>query len=427
MKTNCETPVPAPYVRRFEALGFGMFVHYGLYSQCNAGEWTYHLHHWEREKYMRLADTFHPGSLKQIVQVGKTAGCRYITLTCRHHDGFSLYDTRGLNTFDAPHSGAKRDLIKEFVELCREADLVPFFYHTTLDWTHPDFKGNFDQYLDYLYKSVEILCTHYGKIGGFWFDGNWSDGNVDWKEDRLYGMIRHYQPEAMIINNTGLEARGAMGAREIDAVTFERGLAQPLDLRGMEKYVTGEMCETLCDNWGKADDINFKSVGELVEELCLCRKVGANFLLNIGPLADASVEKIQEGIMECIGRWMDIYGDAIYRGRPYRCYPGRKDFLLKDRENETVAYLFRFGLHSGSGDKHVTLNLEEDGVDVFDGIVQEVKQITWIDNQEKLLFRQEQDRLAVCMTGFPHGQSLCVRVARIQFAEERKDGKEDKQ
>ena len=200
-------PTPAPYIKDFEQLAFGMFVHYGLYSQLNAGEWVFH--HNENllmSEYEKLADNFRPISMENIVKTAKAAGCKYICLTTRHHDGFSLYDTRGLSDFDAPHSPAARDVVAEFVNECRKADIVPFFYHTTLDWRHPDFNDNFDAYLDYLYKSVEILCTQYGKIGGLWFDGNWSKPDADWQEDRLYKMIHHYQPEAMVINNTGLSS-----------------------------------------------------------------------------------------------------------------------------------------------------------------------------------------------------------------------------
>ena len=141
---------------------------------------------------------------------------RYICLATRHHEGFSLYDTQGLTDFDALHSPAKRDLVAEFVEGCRMYDIVPFFYHTTLDWYQENFEKDFDVYLDYLNKSIEILCTHYGPIGGFWFDGNWSKLDADWKENRLYATIRKLQPEAIIVNSTGLFAQGALGNPEID-------------------------------------------------------------------------------------------------------------------------------------------------------------------------------------------------------------------
>lgn len=406
-------PTPAPYIKAFEQLGFGMFVHYGLYSQLKGGEWVFHhAEDMSMAEYEKLFDTFNPGSMANIVNTAKTAGCKYICLTTRHHDGFSLYDTRGLSDYDAPHSPCGRDLIQEFVDECRKADIVPFFYHTTLDWRHPDFENNFEAYLDYLYKSVEVLCTKYGKIGGMWFDGNWSKPDADWQEDKLYGMIRKNQPEAMIVNNTGLSCRGKLGASEIDAVTFERGSPEPMDRTGHKKYVAGEMCQTLCDHWGIADDINFKPVKQLIEEICECRKAGANMLLNIGPAADASIPKIQDGIMECIGYWMSLYGTAIYNGRPYIAYKDRRDFILKDANDPKTYYLFCFDMNmTGSVDVH--LGNQDEKNNVFNRFTEEVIAIHWMDNNENLSFQQEGDQLTIDLTYFHYGHSHCVRVAKI--------------
>lgn len=408
-------PVAAPYIRNFEQLAFGMFVHFGLYSKLNRGEWVYNIHGLEMDSYEKLMDTFQAGSMAEIVKVAKAAGCKYICLTTRHHEGFSLYDTKGLSTFDVLHSPTARDLVAEFTQECRRADIVPFFYHTTLDWHSKDFEADFDAYLEYLYKSVEILCTNYGKIGGIWFDGNWSKPDADWKEDRLYSMIHRLQPEAMIINNTGLEARGALGAREIDAVTFERGMPEPLDQRGREKYVAGEMCETLYDHWGIADDLNFKPIKQLIEELCECRKVGANLLLNIGPSADGTISKIQEAIMECIGHWMCIYGRAIYNGRPYITYTDKREFALKDAHDSKTVYLFRFNPGQSTGNKNVSLSFDEQTATVLEKFDEAVDAITWMDNGEALSFSQSGDKLAVNFTGFPYGQNHCVRVAEVKL------------
>jgi len=408
-------PVAPKYIQDFEQLALGMFVHFGLYSQLNSGEWVYSIHALQMDSYRNLKETFVVDSMEQIVQTAKSAGCKYITLTTRHHEGFSLYDTRGLSKFDVMHSPTGRDLIKEFVDACRREDIVPFFYHTTLDWYDENFEKDFDTYLDYLYKSVEILCTQYGKIGGLWFDGNWSKPDADWKEERLYKMIHHYQPEAMIINNTGLHARGAIGLDEIDAVTYERGMPQPLDLTGRTKYVAGEMCQTLCDHRGVADDINFKPVKQLIEELCECRKVGANFLLNIGPSKDGTVSKMQQGTMECIGRWMEIYGKAIYNGRPFIIYDDKREFLLKDVKDPKTAYLFKFDPNQSSGDENVSLGVTENKASVLENIPWSVESVVWMDNGENLSFVQDGDKLDIAFTGYPYGRSLCVRVAEIKF------------
>ena len=128
------------YVKDFKKLGFGMFVHFGLYSVLGAGEWYYECAYnggrikkpISMEQY--IASTmpkFNPKKnwARDLCKLAKEAGCRYVALTTRHHEGFSLYDTRGLNTYDAPHSSAKRDLIAEFVEACHTFGLLPVFYH----------------------------------------------------------------------------------------------------------------------------------------------------------------------------------------------------------------------------------------------------------------------------------------------------------
>ena len=413
MKENA-IPAAPEYIKRFEQLGFGMFVHFGLYSQLSRGEWTMCIHKMSREEYSPLINTFDPGSMSEIVGVAKRAGCKYVCLTTRHHDGFSLYDTKGLNDYDAVHSPAKRDIVGEFVEECRRAELVPFFYHTTLDWYHPDFKTDFNKYLEYLRKSVELLCTNYGKIGGFWFDGNWSRRDADWKEDELYSMIRRLQPEAMIINNTGTSRRGALGNEYIDSVTYERGMPTPIDRRGMKRYVAGEMCETLNDHWGVADDINYKPVKQLIEEICACRKVGANMLLNVGPNGDGSVPLMARATMEAIGRWMSVYGRAIYNGRPYIAEEGKKDFVLRDVSDEKTLYLFKHGL-GVKGDANVTLVNGGRGVAELSGFSGEIESVRWMDNGQDLEYSVTDGKLSVACNDFMYGQSFCVRVAEIKI------------
>lgn len=118
------------------------------------------------------------------------------------------------------------------------------FYHTTLDWHVDSFNNDFPAYLQYLRDSVEILCSNYGKIGGLWFDGNWSKQDADWEEDKLYEVIRRHQPDAIIVNNTGLNAQGHAGNIEVDSVTFEQGRPEPMNREGMPKYLAAEMCQT---------------------------------------------------------------------------------------------------------------------------------------------------------------------------------------
>ena len=410
-------PKPEKRIAEFEKMAYGMFIHWGLYSQLGMGEWVKAIPGIPDEEYDKLVDTFTGKDFDadKIVLLAKKSGMKYITLTTRHHDGFSLYDTKELGTYNSLHSPAKRDFIREFTDACHRHGIVPFLYHTTLDWHNKDFDNNFDAYLEYLRRSVEILCTNYGKIGGFWFDGNWSKPDADWKLDDLYGTIRKYQPDAMIINNTGLSARGETGHPEIDSVTFEQGLPHPIDREGMKKYVSGEMCFTLNDHWayGK-NDYNYKTPAELIKTLCKCRRAGANLLLNIGPDGDGAVPEMMSGILSVIGRWIEQTKGVIYEGKPCGIAGNGDDFGLKTEDGRT--YLFVFDLPI-VGNESVTVNNSKVGPRAFTGVSGKVKAVKWLDNDRELPFSQNEETglFSFLPTGYPYGSNMVVRVAELLF------------
>ena len=409
-------PVPEKRIAHFEKLGFGMFIHWGLYSQLERGEWTFDLHKDSIDKYPDCFNNFTAEDFdaKAICQLAKKAGMKYITLTTRHHDGFSLYDTKGLSDYDVMHTPCKRDLIKEFVDACNEEGLMPMLYHTTLDWQHPDFNNDFDAYLEYLRKSVEILCTNYGKIGGLWFDGNWSKRGADWKLDELYGMIHRLQPDAMVINNTGLSEQGKTGHPEIDSITFEQGQATVMNREGMDKYVAAEMCQTMNRHWGIAvNDLDYKSPRQMIERLCHARKVGANYLLNIGLTGQGGVTKITEALLEIIGQWTSMAKESLYEGKPSTMLCNEdKDFVL---EKDGYAYIYVHDLPL-LGPKDVVVAYEKtDGDHSVRNVNRKVKSMKWVDNNEELLFTQDDDVLKYRATGYYYGTQLIVRIAKVEF------------
>ncbi len=410
-------PLPEQRIKKFEEMAFGMFIHWGLYSQLGKGEWIQRIEKIPKEEYVKLKDTFTAKDFnpREIARLAKNAGMKYIVLTTRHHEGFSLYDTKGLNDYDAVHSPARRDLVAEYVSACREEGIVPFFYHTTMDWYVESYNNNFKEYLKYLRDSIEILCTNYGEIGGFWFDGNWDKPNEDWEENALYSLIRKYQPEAMIINNTGIHNQGEYGHMELDSVTFEQGRPKPLNREGAPKYLAAEMCQTINAHWsiGKID-FNYKSLPYLIENLCACRKVGANYLLNIGPTPTGGVLKIQEGILEMIGDWINICSTPIYQGKPSIITAKGKNFALK--VNDKKEYLF---IHDLAIEGHQNVTVGEGGVGpkIFENINKKIKSISWVDNSENLSFIQDLDKkyLSVYATGYPYGVDLVVRLAEVNY------------
>ncbi|MBQ6825450.1 MAG: alpha-L-fucosidase [Clostridia bacterium] len=403
------------YIKNFEKLGFGMFVHFGLYSILGKGEWIRHSAQIPEEEYDLLLSEFNPDLdwADNLVATAKKAGCKYITLTTRHHDGFSLYDTKGLSDYDAMHAKCKRDLVKEFVDACNKNGIIPFFYHTMLDWHEPSYRLDFKKYLQYLRDSVELICTQYGKIGGIWFDGMWDKPAPEWEEDLLYAVIRKHQPEAMIINNSGLSALGALGHIELDSVTFERGVPKPINLDCSPKYIASEMCEVLNECWGYgAEDICYKAPATIIEELADCRKYRSNFLLNVGPLPNGRLRNIDAATFEIIGQWMDIFGKTIGEPAPtgITVTGNERDFILKSEDGNY--YLFCYGLPSES-DPNVTRihNLDYDLKFPFSS---EIESVTFMDNGDKIDFEQKDGICTIHTFPYVFGRNLVVRVAKIK-------------
>ena len=392
------------YVKNFEKKGFGLFVHFGLYSVVAKGEWVKAVHSIPDSEYEPLVNKFKVKKTwaKDLVNIAKKAGCRYITLTTRHHDGFSLFDTKGLNDYDAPHSACGRDLIREFVDACNKADILPMFYHTLLDWRHPDFDTNFPAYIDYLVKSVEILCSEYGKIGGLWFDGMWSKPNEDWQEDRLYSTIRRLQPEAMIINNTGLSELGKVGHPEIDSVTFERG--KPSFVDNSDRHRAGEMCQVLNDHWGYAEnDYNYKPVREIIENLVECRYYNCNFLLNIGPMGNGSIRTMDKCMLEFVGKWVKQNKNFIYdvTAADIECDGA---YLLKGENGKYYAVVKDVPMSADPnvqrivGSRKIVLKTDR-----------KIKSAKWLDSGEKAVV----DKNAIDVLAFKYGDSHALRVVEI--------------
>lgn len=403
------------YIKNFEKLGFGMFVHFGLYSLYAKGEWALRLNS-DPEEYKKLFDAFDPDAdwAENLVLTAKRAGCKYITLTTRHHDGFSLYDTCGLSDYDAPHSAAGRDLVKEFVDACNKHEIMPFFYHTLLDWHEKSYTENFSEYLKYLRASVEILCKNYGKIGGLWFDGSWDKKSVSWEEDELYSLIRSYQPEAMIINNTGLSARGELGHIELDSVTFERGRPKAINLECSPKYIASEMCQIFANHWGYSKrDFNFKSLAEIIGDLCVCRRYGANLLLNVGPMGNGQIRSLDRAMLETLGEWVDIYSEALYLPRPtgIEVENKAKNFILK---GDSCYYFFAHDLAmEGSVNVELAKTMPEHK-NVFE-FPRKIKSIKWLDNGKSLEFHQDGNRVTLITTPQLYGENLVVKIAKIEI------------
>ncbi len=298
-------------IKWFLEARFGMFIHWGLYSILKRAEWVMYLERIPKDEYAKLAEKFKPEKFdaNEWVEIAKRSGMKYMVFTSRHHDGFSLFDSK-YSDFTSMKSAAKRDFIAEYVEACRKAGMKVGIYYSLLDWRwdaywkgpKKDPKG-WSKFLEYVHGQVEELCSNYGKIDILWYDGAWPYSAEDWKSEELNAKVRKLQPQILVNNRSGI----------------------PGDFDTPEQHIPWwktpkrpwETCMTMNDSWGYFEaDRNWKSPKQIIEALVRCVSLGGNFLLNVGPRADGSFPPEALEILAKIGKWMRIHGESIYGTGP---------------------------------------------------------------------------------------------------------------
>jgi alpha-L-fucosidase len=314
---------------------FGMFIHWGLYS-VPAGEWNGETNHgeWIRttaeiplDEYDKFRDQFNPVNFdaKAWVRMAKDAGMKYIVITSKHHDGFCLFDSEETD-FDVMSTPFKRDILKELSDACKAEGIKICWYHSIMDWHHPDYfprrgwetdrtteGADLNRYITYMKAQLKELTGNYGKIGVLWLDGEWEETWTHEYGVDLYNYVRNLQPD-IIINNRVDNGRSGMAG-----MTREGGYAGDFGTPEQEIPATGmpgmdwETCMTMNDHWGfnKYND-NWKSTADLIRKLADIASKGGNFLLNVGPKADGTFPEESINRLREIGDWMDKNSEAIY-------------------------------------------------------------------------------------------------------------------
>ena len=314
---------------------FGLFIHWGLYS-IPAGEWNGNTGHgeWIRTTaeipvgvYDSFIAQFNPVKFdaRAWVRLAKEAGMKYITITTKHHDGFSLFDSKA-GDFDVMATPFKRDIMKELSDACRGEGITVCWYHSIMDWHHPDYLprrewekdrsaegADFDRYVGYMKTQLKELTSNYGKIGVLWFDGEW-EGTWDRARGRdLYDYVRGLQPGIIINNRVGAGRSGMEGFSEGEASAGDFGTPeQQVPATGFPG-VNWETCMTMNDHWGyNRKDDRWKSSSELIRTLAHIASKGGNFLLNVGPTPEGLIPTESVDRLKAIGRWMNVNSESIY-------------------------------------------------------------------------------------------------------------------
>ncbi|NQU75344.1 MAG: alpha-L-fucosidase [Planctomycetes bacterium] len=315
---------------------FGMFVHWGLYSQLGRHEWAMHLECIEKDDYAKLADTWRPKRrpMRDWARLAKKAGMKYMVMTTKHHEGFCLWDTKQTD-FNAVRRGPKRDLVREYVEACREFGLKIGFYYSLMDWHHPDGaicakdEAARRRFVDFTHGCVRELMSNYGRIDILWYDVSWPLKTPEqWESLKMNKMARSLQPHIIINDRSQLDEDFSTPEGEVKAAAEGRGW---------------EACMTFNDtSWGYMPSAASDGVSarDILKMLRTAAGSQGNLLLNIGPTPDGSVPSEAVEPLTTVGKWLQTNGEAVY-GRVDRCALGCSACGQCSQKSKTVYFWCR--------------------------------------------------------------------------------------
>ena len=330
-----ESYVPAPENlearKEFQDNKFGIFLHWGLYSMLAQGEWVMTNQNLNHLEYRKLASGFYPSKFNAAEWVAdiKASGAKYICLTSRHHEGFSMWDTKYSDYNIVKATPFKRDILKELADECKKQGIKLHLYYSHLDWDREDYpigrtgrgtgrsgKSDCKSYYQFMNNQLAELITNYDPAV-IWFDGWWDQDrnpDFDWQLPEQYAMIHKLKPSCLIGNN-----HHQVPFAGEDIQIFERDLPgeNTAGLSGQSiSQLPLETCETMNGMWGyKIVDQNYKSVKTLVHYLVKAAGRNANLLMNIGPQPNGELPAVAVERLKAMGEWMKTYGETIYGTR----------------------------------------------------------------------------------------------------------------
>ena len=321
--------------QKFAAQRFGVFIHWGLYANYAQGEWYLQRGKLDEKAYSRMMHGFCPSKFdaREWVRVIKGAGAKYLTITSRHHDGFSLWPTKVDDGYNIALTPFKRDILGELAAACKEAGLQLNFYYSLMDWHRKDYpagscakvvlgdqKGDYASYKRFMLGQITELIDSYHP-GNIWFDGEWEQfdksvgGTFDWQFDDIFDLI--HSKKVLVANNNHKPIR----AKE-DIQLFERDLPGE-NGTGFSKDQTVaedrpiEQCDVIQKNvWGyRIGEQGFRTPEEVCTMICRCAAKDSNLLMNIGPDGSGQLPARAVEVMAEVGKWMSANGEAIYGTR----------------------------------------------------------------------------------------------------------------
>ena len=389
----------------FKEAKFGLFIHWGVYSVLGDGEWVMNNQNISIKEYERLPGFFNPIEFDadEWVKMAKETGMKYITITSRHHDGFSMFDSAASDYNIVDKTPYGKDVLKMLSDACRKEGIKLFFYYSQLDWYRDDYfprgrtgngisgrgEGDWNDYIEFMKVQLTELLTNYGEIGGIWFDGQWDqhewDGKrfgklkADFKLKEVYELIHKLQPQALIGSNHHLAPNPGE-----DFQMFEKDLPG----KGTKDFATSaddignlplEVCETINGSWGfNLKDRKHKSEKELVQYLVKAAGYGSNLLLNVGPMPNGRIQEEHIESLKKIGNWVKQNGQTIYNTKRGPIAPSDE---IASTQNGNIVYIHLLD------NKKSEYNIE--------GFKSKFKKITYLRSGNKVSIKKSKEGLSI--------------------------------
>lgn len=312
--------------RWFREAKFGVFIHWGPYAVLGRHEWARHRYQIPQAEYDQYARAFNPVRFNadEWASLARDAGARYLVITSKHHDGFAIWRSAA-SDYDMEITPYAGDPLKQLAEASRRHNLRLGFYHSIMDWRHPDYRprraweypknykegGDNRRYADFMKSQLRELLTGYGDVAMIWFDGEWENTLPQLNaEDEIYDFIRGLQPNTLINDRLYQRRPG----NKADFGTPEQfvpatGLRDPNG-----RPILWEACVTInAESWGyNKYETEFKTERDLIRMLIEVVSKGGNLLLNVGPRADGTIQEEFVTRLRAMGRWLRVNGESIY-------------------------------------------------------------------------------------------------------------------
>lgn len=313
---------------------FGMFIHWGTYALAGRHEWVKKRERIADQDYRKYFDHFNPDLYNpaEWAKMAKAAGMKYAVITTKHHEGFTLFDSK-FTDYKVTNTPYGKDALKEWVDAFRKEGLKIGFYYSLIDWRHPAYtidrvhpqsagsdeeyqklntSRDMSVYRKYLKDQVTEILTNYGKVDILWLDysfpGKHGKGRDDWGSVELLKLVRKLQPGIIVNDRADLKEY----AGGWDFTTPEQfKVSEWPTYEG--KKIPWETCQTFSGSWGYyRDELTWKDHKQLLVLLIESVSKGGNLLLNVGPTARGTLDHRAQEALRKMGDWTKVNGRSVY-------------------------------------------------------------------------------------------------------------------